>query len=345
MKTFLVAAALSFLVGCQGDPYPVWGCPTDNDAGAETSSPGGPIVHRAYGIPPGVFGGDAGSDVGTDTSLAAPDDLTYHGGAILADGVTVYLIWYGDWTGNTATTIIPEYLSHLGGSPYFQINADYDGYTNASPTGVDADGGLVLSEDKSFVANSLTLGKQVFDSYSHGTFLTQGNIQDIVRTNLTSGTLPSDPNAIYMVLTSKDVKQSLGIFEFCGWFCGWHDHLVMAGFDVKYAFIGNTEQCPESCSPDNDVHSPNDNIGADGMISVISHEIDETVTDPDENAWFLEGWGKTENGDKCAWKFGTTWAVPNGANANMKLNGKDYYVQQNWVLATPYTAAHCAMSK
>src|SRR5213078_1932093 len=41
----------------------------------------------------------------------------------------VYLLWYGNWTGNTALGIVPAFTQSLGGSPYFNINTSY---TNAS---------------------------------------------------------------------------------------------------------------------------------------------------------------------------------------------------------------------
>ena len=55
------------------------------------------------------------------------------------------------------------------------------------------------------------------------------------------------------------------------------------------------------------------------MASIIAHELEEAVTDPDLNAWYdSRGY---ENADKCAWTFGTTYTAANGAEANMTLGG------------------------
>ncbi|MGA7799742.1 MAG: hypothetical protein WCC36_02940 [Gammaproteobacteria bacterium] len=63
------------------------------------------------------------------------------------------------------------------------------------------------------------------------------------------------------------------------------------------------------------------------MASVIAHEVDEMVTDPDLNAWYdHRGY---ENAAKCAWKFGATYKTANGSSANMNLAGMDYLIQQN----------------
>jgi hypothetical protein len=32
--------------------------------------------------------------------------------------------------------------------------------------------------------------------------------------------------------------------------------------------------------------------------------------------------------DKCEWSFGTTYATPSGAKANMVLGGQNYLIQQ-----------------
>jgi hypothetical protein len=78
--------------------------------------------------------------------------------------------------------------------------------------------------------------------------------------------------------------------------------------------------------------SPNGNPAGDAMISVIAHELEEAVTDPDLNAWFdSRGY---ENADKCAWTFGSTYTVANGSIANMKLGGLDFLIQRNWVNAS-----------
>jgi len=48
--------------------------------------------------------------------------ISYHGGPLIlggsGGGVDVYLIWYGNWSGNTATNIISDFLHAEGGSPY-----------------------------------------------------------------------------------------------------------------------------------------------------------------------------------------------------------------------------------
>ena len=164
------------------------------------------------------------------------------------------------------------------------------------------------------------------DAYSHGTSLTDAAVQAVVSSAISSGRLPKDANGIYFVLTSSDVKESSG---FCTQYCGWHTHGTISGSDIKYAFIGNpATQCPSACE-ELTTSSPNGNLGADAMASIIAHEMEEATTDPDLNAWYDRR--GAENADKCAWTFGATYTSTNGSPANMNINGKDYLIQQNWV--------------
>ena len=239
--------------------------------------------------------------------------IFYHGGPVLVGTKNIYLIWYGNWSGNSATTIIPNFVSSIGGSPYFNINTTYyDGSGN-------------------HVTNSCQLvskGNPGSD-YSQGTNLTDAQVQAIV-----AAQNPTDPNGVYFVLTSADVNETSG---FCTQYCGWHTHASINGHDIKYAFIGNPDRCPSACEAQ--TTSPNGNAGADGMASIIAHELEEATTDPDLNAWYDRR--GAENADKCAWMFGSTYTTSNGAQANMSLGGFNYLIQQNWVNAS---GGYCALS-
>ena len=232
--------------------------------------------------------------------------ISYHGGPVMLGTVNAYYIWYGNWSGNTAQTILTDLAQQIGGSPYFDINTTYFDGSNQH------------------VSGSVAYNGSTSDSYSLGKNLSDGNIQSVVSSAISSGRLPKDPAGVYFVLTSADVNETSG---FCTQYCGWHTHGTIGGSDIKYAFIGNPDRCPSACAAQ--TVGPNGNAGADGMASIISHELEEATTDPDLNAWY-DRRGE-ENADKCAWTFGTTYAASNGALANMKLGTRDYLIQQNWV--------------
>ena len=81
--------------------------------------------------------------------------IDYHGGPLIVSGPNVYYIWYGNWSSNSAMTILPDLAQHIGGSSYFNINTTY---SNAAGT---------------HVTNFVHFGGATTDAYSHGTALTK----------------------------------------------------------------------------------------------------------------------------------------------------------------------------
>ncbi len=127
--------------------------------------------------------------------------INYHtGGTVLkANPVPIYIIWYGNWTtgakpsDSLATrTLIEGFLSSsaLGGSSYEAINTTYGDTTGN-------------------VSGHLNFSGSVLDNYSQGTRFGDKNLTTIVSTHA-GHDLPLDPNGVYMVLTSSDVKESSG---------------------------------------------------------------------------------------------------------------------------------------
>jgi hypothetical protein len=280
------------------------------------------IIHHQVnpntGGPHAVFG--AAPTAGSTSALTAP--LKYHGGPVFSTP-TAYLIWYGNWAqGNGTDTasgqqIVTDFFNAIGGSPYFQINTTYVGSSNS-------------------ISGNVTYGGATTVAYPYGASLTDANIQSIVTDAINSKALPSDTNGIYFVLTSSDVAESSG---FCSQYCGWHTHGTINGLDIKYAFIGNAARCITSCAAQS--VGPNGNAGVDGMVSVLAHELEEATSDADASAWYNRR--GSENGDLCAWTFGSTYQVSNGAYANMKLGTRDYLIQRNVTIRS--TGQYCSLVK
>jgi len=249
----------------------------------------------------------------TGNAVVTGNGINYHGGPVLqGNPVPVYIIWYGNWNGtgsNTQATVtlIDTFLNNLGNTGYERINTTYGDNTGN-------------------VSGNLTLAGQVFDTGSQGTRLRNNRISAAISAQLTSGALPTDPNAVYLFLTSSNVSEQ----GFCSSFCGFHTHQTLNGADIKWAFIGNSDRCPNGCEiqatgPNS---TPGSGGGADGMINVITHESEETTTDPDLNAWF-DANGQ-ENADKCNFRFGPTQTAANGALFNQTFGGHNWMMQMQW---------------
>jgi len=243
--------------------------------------------------------------------------ISYHGGPVMsAAPANVYFIWYGNWLSNSAQSILPDLINGMNATPYYNMNTTYYDGANAH------------------IPNAVGMAGSTSDSYSQGAAIGDASVRSIVSSAISSGRLPNDGNGVYFVLTSSDVNETSG---FCTQYCGWHSHASVLGKDIKYAFIGNPDRCPGACSAQ--TSSPNGNPGADAMASIISHELSETVTDPDLNAWY-DSQG-AEDGDKCAWTFGAVYPAGGGGYANVRLNSRDFLLQELWVNAS---GGYCGLS-
>ena len=312
MASFLMLGAWLSFAGCMS---------TDEDVNpaelgqSEASLSNPDIAPKAIHFNRGHVTGRAHGRGGGGGGHTKSNGIDYHGGPVMTGTTNVYYIWYGNWSGNSAVSILTDLANGLGGSPYYNINTTYYNGSNTH------------------ISNSIHYAGSTTDNYTYGTSLSDGQIESVVSNAITSGRLPKDTNAVYFVLTSADVTASSG---FCTQYCGWHTYGTISGSNIKYAFIGNPDRCPSSCEAQ--TTGPNGNAGADGMASIISHELEEATSDPNLNAWYdRRGY---ENADKCAWTFGSTYTA-NGAQANMNLGGRDFLIQQNWVNAS---GGYCAKS-
>ncbi|HZO80801.1 MAG TPA: hypothetical protein VFB33_03825 [Candidatus Binataceae bacterium] len=284
------------------------------NAGAET------VRDASHLVPTGKGWGQQRANA-PKTTLKG-NGINYHGGPVMVGTPKVYFIWYGNWGTNTTIGALPsdsqttvallETLfgnNGIGGSGYELIDSTY--YE-------------VVSGAKTSVSGDLALASSITDSYSQGKRLSDSQVQAVVATALKNGALPSDPNGIYFVLTSSDVTETSG---FCTQYCGWHTRANIGGNDIKYSFVGNPDRCPSACEWQTSA-SPNNDTGADGMASVMAHESEEMISDPDLNAWYdTRGY---ENADKCAWKFGPTTTESNGSVYNQTIAGLHWLIQMNW---------------
>jgi hypothetical protein len=261
---------------------------------------------------------------------ASADPIFYRGGSgVLTGSNLVYFIYYGNVPANTRT-ILQSFVSGLGGTPYYRINTDYNAGSG-------------------YIANSLGLGGTVSIDYSAsygGRQLSDGNVSQLVNDVLITGRLPRNERGLYFVITAPDVAQTNACpankdIVACGYHT-WRNLQWPWSTDTKFGWVGDPQGCPPrnntSClmpkSP-----TPHGNV-VDAMVSVLAHEISETVTDPHGNTWYETSWTITapikasnnENADKCAWRFGPLSTDGAGNLYNLQLSTGTFIVQQNWRL-------------
>ena len=262
------------------------------------------IPHR---INPGHPTSDAPTAGSTGTMTPA---IQWNGGPVMTASPDVHLIWYGNWAQSngsdnaTGQQIVRDFMSGVGGSAYLQINQPYTG-SNGQVTG--------------FIGQTY----EADVGYTNGKRLSDNAISTIVSNYITK-TGRKDSNAVYFVLTSSDVAETSG---FCNRYCGWHTSGTLAGANIKYSFVGNANRCLSGCAAQ--TTGPNGNAGVDGMVSVIAHELEEALTDPNPRSGWTDSNG-AENADKCAWTFGSQLkTASNGAFYNVTLGSRNFLIQRN----------------
>ena len=153
--------------------------------------------------------------------------------------------------------------------------------------------------------------------------------------------LPTDLAHEYFLLTPKGVEDC---FEASGSecsagskkpiYCAYHGNVPVGEGELIYAndpFVTGNLSCDDGNHPNGS--------SSDGVLEGgLSHEHNESTTDPepnDANAWTDFATGETtgfEVGDKCVEEgpgpaLGT---APNGAEYNQVINGHEYWYQEEW---------------
>jgi Phosphate-induced protein 1 conserved region/Divergent InlB B-repeat domain len=244
--------------------------------------------------------------------------INYYGGPVHS-APNVYLLWYGNFTNSPTPPVLTDFVSHLGGSPYWGIISTYtDG--NGQP-----------------LANALHYGGALYDNYSHGTAVPVYTDRESILTRALTvdGGFPVDANGIYVIITSNDVNIGTpsGV-------CAWHDWMSYYGIELTYAVIP-APAAGGDCAYG--LLTPNDQV-TDSMVSFVAHEVAEATTDP----YWNNGWidprpldqGGGECADKCVGQNGAGYPTANGGVGNLHLGSHDYLVQENWVNRS---LGYCAM--
>jgi hypothetical protein len=230
----------------------------------------------------------------------------------------------GDTVGNYKT-LMSRFAGDAAGSSYLNIVTQYAGVCGSSPcvlgNGGDAFAlGGAWTDTQAYPGNRGTRANALQDS----------DIQNEVTRAIAQNSWSVDANSVFFVITG--VFSSTGaLVEECqgglfnnsctfNAYCAYHDHFGSNGRDIHYGYLSNasfnTAGCAEGIST-----GVNGQLASDREVVLMSHELVESITDPQVNTW-LDTAGN-EIGDKC-----------NQISAIVGMNGNSYNVQQQWSNAT-----------
>jgi hypothetical protein len=297
----LVAAAVGATVALAGVPSP------DNPAGRS-----GDIL----GIVP-AFG--ASHNAGHSGSGG---NLSYHNGPVMHTN-NVYAIY---WTPSATYPISSSYQSLIN-QFFTDVTADHSVNNVYYSDTQYYDGGGAIQDASAFTGSTVDTNalpsSGCTDSYTSvclSDTQIQVEIDSVAKAHGWSRT-----NSIFFMFTGKGVGSCYASSS-CSFsqYCAYHSNFNSTSGNTLYANMPYADTVPAACDSNN---SPNANE-ADATINVTSHEHNETITDALGSAWYdRRGY---ENGDKCAWNFGTQLGGSTGSYYNQVINSHHYELQQEW---------------
>ena len=162
--------------------------------------------------------------------------------------------------------------------------------------------------------------------------LTDVQLQDEIQAVLTAKGWQAGPDTLFFLMTPDGVASCFDgsavdctTTDFCAYHSGFYNTDNAPVIYANEPYDGTIPNCNNQTGQG----SPND-ADADATINTISHEHNESITDPWGDAWYSNDAGGDENGDLCAWDFGTEIGKVNGQSYNQVINGHKYSLQQEY---------------
>ena len=287
-------------------------------------------------------GGGGGAGAAARARVAAAPkariaNLDYNGGPVVHSNRTHLIFWRPSGSGLSFDpgyeALIERFLRDVAADSHLQSNVySLSGqYTDASgPAAYDSTyGGAVVATDALPPSDCVlpVTGPAWSDC------VVDQDLQDEISRVISAHHLPTTQQDIYFLLTPAGLGScenptalaltasgcSLGGTADSSAYCGYHS-VTNSGF--LYAYLPYNA-APGHCQSDG-FPQPNSNA-ADVTISTLSHEHNETVTDPDGRAWIDSNGNET--GDLCASTFGNPLGTTAGGLYDQVINGDGYYTQ------------------
>lgn len=272
---------------------------------------------------------------GAHTPLAHAANLPYGGGPVLHSNRTHVIYWQPAGTG---LAFDPGYMTLID---TFLKDVAADSHKPTNPYGLSGqyrDAGGPAAYKSSFGGSVLATDRLPPGPPACGEPLTGPGwpvcVDDQELVNelnhvIVAHHLPQTGHDIYFLVTPRGLGSCTGTGPVncalggatSGSYCGYHSTTPDG---LAYAVIPYNAVAGH-CQSGNP--RPNGST-ADPTISTISHEHNETVTDPQGDAWIDSGFN--EDGDLCISTFGPPLGGVGGGQWNEVIHRHHYYLQEEW---------------
>jgi PKD repeat protein len=293
----------------------------------------------------------ASPNVATVTSTGA---LEYHGGPVLHTTRPYLIFWdpAGTAIDATARALFSRYMADTAADSalnddVFDVTRQYTDATGYAASGETFTAAQAVSDRQPYP----TSGDCTRRPTPVTTCLTDAQIVAELQRITAADDLPSGVGAdtpVYFVVLPATVNVCVTDTECAdNYFCAYHGDFPDSAPSLMYAAIpllNATKACQLDSHPST-LQEPN-GTAADVAVDNLSHEYNESISDPEGNAWYDDG-SDNEEADFCQ-EYAVTrdpvaGADPNaygfpGANSaellgvlfDQRINGDPYYTQSEW---------------
>lgn len=301
---------------------------------ADTS--GGRISYLPLNEPAATPGGAAVPKGATVPTGEPP--LIYHGGPVMHSQTAYGIFWapsgYSFPSGYRAA--IESYLENVAAdslkpSNVYSVSAQYEDATGRAAY-IDSYGGSV-ADTTAYPTSGTCPTYSGFGGESFTACVTDAGLEAEVESVVAAQGWPSGLGAEYYVVLPPHAGscfEAAGNECFDRQFCAYHSYTESS--EEVYSNISYSPGDVPGCGV-GEYPNGHANGNVDDTLSSLSHEANESITDPLLNAWYDEE--GLENGDECrntpfGEDFGEPLGGPSGALFNQSIDGAHYYLQQEW---------------
>jgi hypothetical protein len=289
-------------------------------ASAAPPDPSGAATGRALGMVPTWASMMATQWMnGAYKATYGAGQLRNHGGATMTTNTTYAIYWQpSGYAGGTLPTgydtLINRYFTDVAHDSGSSSNVYY---TATQYSGIHYSSSFAggLSDTDPLPGN----GCSVYSGVSK--CLTTAELQTEVSNYVNAHpSLPHGSTVEYFLFTPPGVGSCDG--SSCAYtnYCAYHDWIGSGSSEIIWAnqpYVENMSGCDAG-------HHPN-SLPGDAVLNVVSHEHNESITDENGNAWYdVQGY---EDGDKCAWSWGS-WLGGSGSTVYNQIINNDHYALQ-----------------
>jgi hypothetical protein len=167
------------------------------------------------------------------------------------------------------------------------------------------------------------------DDLQDSVCLTDQQLQTEIQNVLTARGWHGGTDAMFFILTPDGVgscfdgsDQECTTNAYCAYHSGFEDTSSQPVLYANEPYDAGIPGCASGSSPNGD--------DADATINTMSHEQNETITDPWGNAWLSNDTNQDEEADLCSWDFGSALGGAGNSRYNQVIDGDHYWVQREY---------------